>query len=161
MVLLLRPGPASCAGRTPTDYCAAAHIVSTSGNEHGRRSLRPEYGRFSQRGRWSCSGRSSSTGSAIRCWSGRWRGSMTCTAAWFGRRSRRRCRPIVRSRSGRRRSGRIDEMLREDLAAPRKRRHTARRVFERLADEHDAQVSYPYVAKYVAQQTARPVRQLT
>ena len=58
-------------------------------------------------------------------------------------------------------AGWIDEMLREDLAAPCKRRHTARRVFERLADEHDAQVSYPYVAKYVAQQTARPVRQLT
>jgi hypothetical protein len=47
-------------------------------------------------------------------------------------------------------AGWIDEMLREDLAAPRKQRHTARRVFERLADEHDAQVSYSYVAKYVA-----------
>lgn len=32
-------------------------------------------------------------------------------------------------------AGWIDEMLREDLAAPRKQRHTARRVFERLADE--------------------------
>ena len=39
-------------------------------------------------------------------------------------------------------AGWIDEMLREDLAAPRKQRHTARRVFERLADEHGAQVSY-------------------
>ena len=29
-------------------------------------------------------------------------------------------------------AGWIDEMLREDLAAPRKQRHTARRVFERL-----------------------------
>jgi transposase len=47
-------------------------------------------------------------------------------------------------------AGWIDEMLREDLAAPRKQRHTARRVFERLADEHGAQVSYSYVAKYVA-----------
>ena len=46
-------------------------------------------------------------------------------------------------------AGWIDEMLREDLAAPRKQRHTARRVFERLADEHGAQVSYSYVAKYV------------
>jgi transposase len=44
----------------------------------------------------------------------------------------------------------IDEMLREDLEAPRKQRHTARRVFERLCDEHGAQVSYSYVAKYVA-----------
>ena len=42
-------------------------------------------------------------------------------------------------------AGWIDEMLREDLAAPRKQRHTARRVFERLADEHGAQVSYSHV----------------
>jgi hypothetical protein len=51
-------------------------------------------------------------------------------------------------------AGWIDEMLAEDLAAPRKQRHTARRVFERLADEHDAQVSYSYVAKYVARRRA-------
>jgi len=51
-------------------------------------------------------------------------------------------------------AGWIDEMLREDLAAPRKQRHTARRVFERLADEHGAQVSYSYVAKYVARRRA-------
>ncbi|MGH3156394.1 MAG: IS21 family transposase, partial [Streptosporangiaceae bacterium] len=42
----------------------------------------------------------------------------------------------------------IDEMLRADLTAPRKQQHTARRIFERLCDEHDAQVSYSYVAKY-------------
>ncbi len=46
--------------------------------------------------------------------------------------------------------GLIDGMLREDLAAPRKQRHTAKRVFERLCDEHGAAVSYSYVAKYVA-----------
>ena len=51
-------------------------------------------------------------------------------------------------------AGWIDEMLREDLAAPRKQRHTARRVFERLADEHGARVSYSYVAKYVARRRA-------
>ena len=51
-------------------------------------------------------------------------------------------------------AGWIDEILREDLAAPRKQRHTARRVFERLADEHGAQVSYSYVAKYVARRRA-------
>ena len=51
-------------------------------------------------------------------------------------------------------AGWIDEMLREDLSAPRKQRHTARRVFERLADEHGAQVSYSYVAKYVARRRA-------
>src|SRR5712691_3169979 len=48
----------------------------------------------------------------------------------------------------------IDGMLREDLAAPRKQRHTASRVFERLRDEHGAQVSYSYVAKYVARRRA-------
>jgi hypothetical protein len=51
-------------------------------------------------------------------------------------------------------AGWVDEMLAEDLAAPRKQRHTARRIFERLADEHDAQVSYSYVAKYVARRRA-------
>ena len=51
-------------------------------------------------------------------------------------------------------AGWIDEMLREDLAAPRKQRHTARRVFERLRDEHDAQVSYSTVAKYVQRHRA-------
>jgi len=51
-------------------------------------------------------------------------------------------------------AGWIDEMLAEDLAAPRKQRHTARRVFERLADERGAQVSYSYVAKYVARRRA-------
>lgn len=45
--------------------------------------------------------------------------------------------------------GLIDGMLREDVAAPRKQRHTAKRIFQRLRDEHDARVSYSYVAKYV------------
>ena len=44
----------------------------------------------------------------------------------------------------------IDAMLAGDLEAPRKQRHTARRVWTRLRDEHDAEVSYSYVAKYVA-----------
>jgi transposase len=43
----------------------------------------------------------------------------------------------------------IDAMLVEDLSAPRKQRHTAQRIFGRLVDEHDAAVSYSYVAKYV------------
>lgn len=43
----------------------------------------------------------------------------------------------------------IDAMLVADLAAPRKQRHTAKRVFERLRAECDAPVSYSYVAKYV------------
>ena len=38
-------------------------------------------------------------------------------------------------------------MLRADLDAPRKQRHTATRIFDRLLDEHDAAgVSYPTVA---------------
>jgi transposase len=53
--------------------------------------------------------------------------------------------------------GLIDGMLREDLAAPRKQRHTAKRVFERLRDEHGAAVSYSYVAKYVARRRAEIV----
>lgn len=44
----------------------------------------------------------------------------------------------------------IDAMLRSDLVAPRKQRHTARRVLARLVDEHGAQVSYSTVRDYVA-----------
>ncbi len=44
----------------------------------------------------------------------------------------------------------IDEMLREDLDAPRKQRHTARRVLARLVDEHQFDVSYSTVRDYVA-----------
>jgi transposase len=45
----------------------------------------------------------------------------------------------------------IDAMLREDLAAPRKQRHTARRVLARLVDEHGAtELSYSTVRDYVA-----------
>ncbi len=44
----------------------------------------------------------------------------------------------------------IDEMLRQDLDAPRKQRHTARRIFARLAEEHDAtDLSYSTVRDYV------------
>ena len=32
----------------------------------------------------------------------------------------------------------IDAMFRQDLNGPRKQRHTARRIFARLAEEHDA-----------------------
>jgi transposase len=45
----------------------------------------------------------------------------------------------------------IDEMLRVDLDAPRKQRHTAKRVLARLVDEHDAgALSYSTVRDYVA-----------
>lgn len=44
----------------------------------------------------------------------------------------------------------IDAMLREDLTAPRKQRHTARRVLARLVDEHGiGDISYSTVRDYV------------
>ena len=44
----------------------------------------------------------------------------------------------------------IDDMLRADLEAPRKQRHTARRIHVRLIEEHDAiEVSYSTVRDYV------------
>ncbi|MFC4949235.1 IS21 family transposase [Pseudonocardia sp. GCM10023141] len=53
----------------------------------------------------------------------------------------------------------IDAMLAEDLAAPRKQRHTAKRIIERLRTEHDAAVSYSYVAKYVARRRPQVIAQ--
>jgi transposase len=47
--------------------------------------------------------------------------------------------------------GVIDDWLRLDLDAPRKQRHTAKRIFDRLLDEHHASdVSYWMVREYVA-----------
>jgi transposase len=43
----------------------------------------------------------------------------------------------------------IDEWLRADREAPRKQRHTARRVWERLVDEHGVAVSERQVRRYV------------
>lgn len=45
----------------------------------------------------------------------------------------------------------IDEWLAADRAAPRKQRHTARRVWQRLTEEHDAQVGESTVRRYVAE----------
>lgn len=46
--------------------------------------------------------------------------------------------------------GWIDAMLREDVKAPRKQRHTVRRIYDRLVVEHDFdQVSYSTVCDYV------------
>ena len=45
----------------------------------------------------------------------------------------------------------IDAMLREDLAAPRKQRHTAHRIWVRLLEEFGCtEVAYPSVRDYVA-----------
>ncbi|MFE3448349.1 hypothetical protein ACFXJ8_05375 [Nonomuraea sp. NPDC059194] len=44
----------------------------------------------------------------------------------------------------------IDQMLRADLDAPRKQKHTAKRIFDRLLEEHSAdEVSYGMVREYV------------
>ena len=48
----------------------------------------------------------------------------------------------------------IDAMLREDLTAPRKQRHTALRVRVRLLEEHQLVVAYSTVRDYV--RDARP-----
>lgn len=45
----------------------------------------------------------------------------------------------------------IDDILRADLNAPRKQRHTIKRIYDRLIDEHGMrEVSYPVVRRYVA-----------
>lgn len=45
----------------------------------------------------------------------------------------------------------IDRILRADLDAPRKQRHTTKRIFDRLLAEHGADgISYPMVRAYVA-----------
>ena len=49
----------------------------------------------------------------------------------------------------------IDGWLEEDKHAPKKQRHTARRVFQRLVDEHGAQISETTVRRYVAQAKGR------
>ena len=48
----------------------------------------------------------------------------------------------------------IDGMLREDLTAPKKQRHTATRIWNRLLDEHAVEVGYATVRDYV--RTRRP-----
>jgi transposase len=45
----------------------------------------------------------------------------------------------------------IDGWLAADRLAPRKQRHTARRVWQRLTDEHQAQVGESTVRRYVAE----------
>ncbi len=49
----------------------------------------------------------------------------------------------------------IDEMLKQDILAPRKQRHTAQRVFNRLKEEHDYPGGYTQVRLYVAQARTR------
>lgn len=45
----------------------------------------------------------------------------------------------------------IDAILKTDLTAPRKQRHTVKRIYDRLLDEHEAvDISYQMVRAYVA-----------
>ena len=48
----------------------------------------------------------------------------------------------------------IDGMLREDLDVPRRQRHTSRRIWQRLRDEHHEAVSYSYVCQYAGARRA-------
>jgi transposase len=49
----------------------------------------------------------------------------------------------------------IDAWLAEDETAPKRQRHTARRIFQRLIEEHGAQVGESTVRRYVALAKAR------
>ena len=47
--------------------------------------------------------------------------------------------------------GVIDQILADDRDAPVKQRHSAKRIFERLRDEHDDDGSESHVRRYVAE----------
>ena len=52
-------------------------------------------------------------------------------------------------------SGVIDRILEEDQARPRKQRHTAKRILERLRDEHAFAGGYTIVKDYVRERRLR------
>ena len=52
----------------------------------------------------------------------------------------------------------IDEILEADRQAPRKQRHTARRIWQRLVEEHGAEVSERQVCRYVQAKRRRAGR---
>jgi transposase len=51
--------------------------------------------------------------------------------------------------------GIIDRILEEDRSAPRKQRHTAKRIFERLRDEHGFEGGYTIVKDYIREHRRR------
>ncbi|MFT7866873.1 MULTISPECIES: transposase [Amycolatopsis] len=54
----------------------------------------------------------------------------------------------------------VDAMLRADLGAPRKQRHTARRIFDRLVAEHEMEgISYATVSDYEGRRRAEVRRE--
>lgn len=52
----------------------------------------------------------------------------------------------------------IDQWLQEDEQAPRKQRHTAKRIFERLKDEYGFEGGYSTVKDYLVQVRKKPVQ---
>jgi transposase len=52
-------------------------------------------------------------------------------------------------------TGYIDQWLQDDLNRPRKQRHTAKRIFERLRDEHQFRGGYTTVKNYVREHGRR------
>jgi len=52
-------------------------------------------------------------------------------------------------------TGFIDQWLQEDLSRNRKQRHTAKRIFERLRDEHAFKGGYTTVKNYVREHGRR------
>lgn len=52
-------------------------------------------------------------------------------------------------------TARIDQILADDRAAPKKQRHTAHRIFERLRDEHGYTGGYDQVRRYVGSHCKR------
>ncbi len=72
--------------------------------------------------------------------------ALALSSAWPGPRKKL---PPRTSRLDRHKEA-IDRILRADLDAPRKQRHTTKRIFDRLMAEHDADgISYPMVRAYV------------
>jgi transposase len=66
----------------------------------------------------------------------------------------RRSRPAARPKLDRF-TGVIDRILEEDEGRPRKQRHTAKRILERLRDEHGFTGGYTIVKEYVAERRLR------
>ena len=51
--------------------------------------------------------------------------------------------------------GVIDQILEEDQGVPKKQRHTAKRIYERLRDEHGFPGKYTIVKDYVRERRRR------
>jgi transposase len=89
------------------------------------------------------------------CRSGRWPSVTACTGGPCARRLTRRCRlsangpPSARPPALGPFHALIDEWLLADLQAPPKQRHTARRIFQRLVEEHGAEIGERTVRRYV------------